>query len=93
MSISQKNNKHRIYDSIFNHHLSIAGQASVVFQGTEDEGGEVPEVVVHRGDPGVVRVPGQTGRGLPQGGVDTEMVSRLPSLPIQLGIVLPHIAR
>ena len=49
--------------------------------------------MVHRGDPGVVRVPGQTGRSLPQGGVDTEMVSRLPSLAVQLGIVLPHIAR
>ena len=64
-----------------------------MFQGTEDELGEVPEVVVHGGDPGAVRVLGQTGWSILHGGVDTEVEGRLPSLALELSKVLPHIAR
>ena len=62
-------------------------------EGTEDEGWVVPEVVVHGADPGAVRVLRQTGWSLLHGGVDTEVEGRLPLLALQLGKVLPHIAR
>ena len=61
-------------------------------EGTEDEGGVGPEVVVHRADPGVVHVVVHTGRGPVHDGVDAEVVDGLPSVPVQPGHVLPDIA-
>ena len=61
-------------------------------EGTEDEGGVGPEVVVHRADPRVVHVVVDTGRGPVHDGVDAEVVDGLPSVSVQLGNVLPHIA-
>ena len=61
-------------------------------EGTEDEGGVVPEVVVHRADPGVVHVVVHAGGRTVHDGVDSEVVDGLPSVSVQPGNVLPHIA-
>ena len=61
-------------------------------QGAEDEGRVGPEVVVHRADPGVVHVVVDTGGWPVNYGVDSEVVDSLPSVSIQFGNVLPHIA-
>ena len=61
-------------------------------EGAEDEGRVVPEVVVHRADPGVVHVVGDAGWRPVHYGVDTEVVDGLPSVSLQSGNVLPHIA-
>ena len=61
-------------------------------EGAEDEGGVVPEVVVHRADPRVVHVVVHTGGGAVHDGVDTEVVDGLPPVSVQPGHVLPHIA-
>ena len=60
-------------------------------EGGEDEGGVVPEVVVHRADPRVVHVVGHTGGRPVHDVVDAEVVDGLPSVPVQSGHVLPHI--
>ena len=61
-------------------------------EGAEDEGGVAPEVVVHRADPRVVHVVVHTGRRPVHDGVDSEVVDGLPSVPVQFGDMLPHVA-